>query len=270
VDIVDNVMNGEGIKGCELPDDIVDCHDTTAPAVSSVAPTDGAATVALDANVEASFSEAMAASRITEATFTLTLSGSDATPLAAAVSYEPATNKATLNPNVELQAGKTYSAKVKGGSVGVKDSVGNPLVADKVWSFTTLPPPLPTDTTAPRVTSTSPKHTATGVASSDTLTATFSEKMDPASITNSTFKLLKLNPDGSITQVTNVTVSLSTDGLVGTLNPFETSATLLEKSTTYRAVVTTGARDVAGNQLDQNTTTTTGLQQKAWYFTTSP
>jgi hypothetical protein len=145
VDIVDNVLNGEVIKGCELPDDIVDCHDTTAPAASSVAPTDGAATVALDTNVEATFSEAMDASRITGATFTLTLSGSGATPLAAAVGYDPATNKATLNPNVELQAGKTYTAKVKGGSVGVKDSVGNPLVADKVWSFTTLPPLLPTD-----------------------------------------------------------------------------------------------------------------------------
>jgi len=93
--------------------------------------------------------------------------------------------------------------------------------------------------------------------------------MDPASITNSTFKLLKLNPDGSTTQLTNVTVSLSTDGLVATLDPFGTSTTLLEQSTTYRAVVTTGARDVAGNQLDQNTTTA-GLQQKAWSFTVSP
>ena len=140
VEIVDNVMNGEGIKGCELPDDIVDCHDTTSPTVSSLSPTEGSATVALDANVEANFSEAIDASRLTEATFTLTLGGSGATPVAAAVSYDPTTNKATLNPNVELQAGKTYSAKVKGGSAGVKDSAGNPLVADKVWSFTTLPP----------------------------------------------------------------------------------------------------------------------------------
>jgi hypothetical protein len=45
-----------------------------------------------------------------------------------------------LKPNVALQAAKTYTAKVKGGSAGVKDSAGNPLVADKVWSFTTLPP----------------------------------------------------------------------------------------------------------------------------------
>jgi hypothetical protein len=44
VDIMDNVMNGEVIMGCELPDEIVHCQDTTAPTISSVAPADGAAT----------------------------------------------------------------------------------------------------------------------------------------------------------------------------------------------------------------------------------
>ena len=207
VDIVDNVLNGEGIRGCELPDEMVDCHDTTSPTLSSVAPTEGAATVALDANVEANFSEAMDASMITDATFTLTLGcGSDATPVVAAVSYDPTANKATLNPNTELQAGKSYSAKVKGGSAGVKDSAGNPLVADKIWSFTTTPPAPSIDTTSPRVICTVPKAGATGVAPSTNLTATFSEEMDPAYITNSTFKLFKVNPDGTQTQITNVTV----------------------------------------------------------------
>ncbi len=270
VEIVDNVMNGEGIKGCELPEDIVDCHDTTSPTLSSVAPTDGAATVALGANVEANISEAKDASTITDAIFTLTPGGSGATPVAAVVSYDPTTNKATLNPNAQLQAGKTYSAKVKGGSAGVKDSVGNPLVADKVWSFTTLPPPPSPETTSPRVTSTSPTHNATGVAPSANLTATFSEKMDRLSITKSTFKLFKLNPDGTQSQITNVSVSLSTDGLVATLDPFGTSTTThLARGTKYKGVITTGAKDVAGNQLDQNTTTA-GLQQKAWSFTVSP
>ena len=254
VKIVDNVLNGEMIKGCELPDEIVDCHDTTAPTVSSVAPTDGSATVALDANVEANFSEAMDASTITDASFTLTPGGSGATPVAAAVSYDPTTNRATLNPNAQLQAGKTYSAKVKGGSAGVKDSAGNPLAADKVWSFTTLPPPS-TDTTSPRVISTSPAHDATGVAPSSNLTATFSEKMDPASINTPTFKLFKVNPDGSTTQITNVIVSPSADGLMATLNPFGTSHDPLSRGTKYKAVVTTGAKDVAGNPLDQHPTT---------------
>jgi hypothetical protein len=57
---------------------------------------------------------------------------------------------------------------------------------------------------------------------------------------------------------------------VATLDPFGTSTTThLTSNTKYKAVVTTGARDVAGYQLDQNTTTTS-LQQKAWSFTVSP
>jgi hypothetical protein len=174
-----------------------------------------------------------------------------------------------LNPNVELQAGKTYTAKVKGGSAGVKDSVGNSMAADKVWSFTTTPPPPPTDTTSPRVLSTVPKAAATGVAPSSSLTATFSEKMDPASITTSTFKLFRVNADGTQTQITNVTLSKSTDGLKATLNPFGTSTTThLARGTKYKGVITTGARDVAGNQLDQ-IPTTAGLQMKAWSFMVS-
>jgi hypothetical protein len=110
---------------------------------------------------------------------------------------------------------------------------------------TTLPP---TDTTPPRVTSTSPKHTATGVVPSSNLTATFSERMMPSSITTSTFKLFKVNPDGSTTQITNVIVALNADGLVATLNPFGTSTTThLASGSKYKAVITTGVKDVAGN-----------------------
>jgi hypothetical protein len=123
------------------------------------------------------------------------------------------------------------------------------------------------DTLPPTVSSVTPANNATGVKRNTNLTATFSEKMDPLSITKSTFKLLKINTDGSTTQITNVTVIPSTDGLKATLNPFGTSTTLLAKSTKYKAVVTTGAKDVAGNPLDQNSTTS-GNQQKAWSFKT--
>jgi arylsulfatase A-like enzyme len=130
------------------------------------------------------------------------------------------------------------------------------------WATTT-----PTDTTAPRVTSTSPTANATGVAPSANITATFSEKMMASSINQTTFKLLKVNTDGSTTQITNVSVSLSTDGLKATLDPFGTSTTThLARGAKYKAVVTTGAKDLAGNRLDQNTTTTS-LDQKTWSFT---
>jgi hypothetical protein len=128
-------------------------------------------------------------------------------------------------------------------------------------------PPPPPPPTSPRVISTIPTAGATGVAPSSDLTATFSEKMDPASITTSTFKLFRVNPDGTQTQITNVTVSKSTDGLKATLNPFGTSTTThLARGAKYKGVITTGARDVAGNPLDQ-IPTTDGLQMKAWTFT---
>ena len=120
------------------------------------------------------------------------------------------------------------------------------------------------DTLKPHVSTATP--TGRGIARGTNLSATFSEKMDPLSITKSTFKLFKVKPDGSTTQITNVSVSLSTDGLMAKLNPFGTSSTLLAANTKYKGVITTGAKDEAGNQLDQNPTTT-GLQQKVWYFT---
>ncbi len=120
------------------------------------------------------------------------------------------------------------------------------------------------DTIKPRVSAATP--TGTGIGRGANVVATFSEKMGPASITKSTFKLSKVTSSGT-TQVTNVTVTLSSDGLKATLNPYGTSSTLLARNTKYKAVVTTGAKDLAGNALDQNPTTA-GNQQKSWTFTT--
>jgi hypothetical protein len=93
--------------------------------------------------VEAGFSEAMDPATINDATFTLTRQGST-TPVTAAVSYDAATNKAVLNPAQDLEGATPYTASVKGGVGGVKDLAGNPLDADKRWTFSTLdtsPPP---------------------------------------------------------------------------------------------------------------------------------
>jgi hypothetical protein len=42
----------------------------------------------------------------------------------------------------------------------------------------------------------------------------------------------------------------------------------LRSGVTYKAIVSTGAKDVAGNPLDQNSSTT-GSQQKVWLFAVS-
>ncbi len=125
------------------------------------------------------------------------------------------------------------------------------------------------DTTAPKVSAATPTGTGTtgtGIGRGTNVAATFSENMSPTSITKSTFKLFKVTSSGT-TQVTNVTVTLSSDGLKATLNPYGMSSTLLAARTKYKAVVTTGTKDLAGNRLDQNTTLT-GNQQKSWTFTT--
>src|SRR5215212_8435220 len=179
-------------KGKTFTDSGTDqCHgapgtaDTTAPTVSTVAPASGATGVATTANVEATFSEAMDASTISGSTFTLTKQGSTQ-PVAAQVSYDVATKKATLNPTADLEAGTTYTASIRGGASGVKDLAGNPLGADKAWSFTTAaaPPPPPQDTTPPETSidsgpsGTTKQNSASFTFSSNEANSTFECKLD--------------------------------------------------------------------------------------------
>jgi Bacterial Ig-like domain len=127
------------------------------------------------------------------------------------------------------------------------------------------------DTTAPKVDVVNPPEDPAqgteGVARNTNVTATFSEKMDPDTLSTSTFKLFKVNQNGATSRITPAPVRLSEDGLTARLNPFGSSDTRLNKSTKYKAVVTTGATDVAGNALDQDDARA-GNQQKVWYFTT--
>ena len=117
------------------------------------------------------------------------------------------------------------------------------------------------DTASPRVTSTIPTAGAPAVAPSSNLKATFSEEMMASSINGQSFKLFE---QGSTTRIAaTVRYEASTD--TATLDP----ANSLRKGNSYKAVISTGAKDAAGNPLDQNIATT-GLQQKTWLFTVSP
>jgi N-acetylglucosamine-6-sulfatase len=111
-----------------------------------------------------------------------------------------------------------------------------------------------------RVLSTTPKANATAVTPTTNLTATFSEEMMASSLTSKTFKLLQ---NGTTTKV-GAAVSYSPSTQTATLDPTGS----LKSGLTYKAIVSTGAKDVAGNPLDQNSSTT-GLQQKVWFFTVS-
>ena len=120
------------------------------------------------------------------------------------------------------------------------------------------------DTRHPRVIEVRPAEGATGVnptsgefSEGRKVVAFFSEDMKPSSA----MWAIKLYKNGSDTQE---------DGTMG-YNAAQRKVTLwppnpLERGVTYKAVVSTRAKDLAGNRLDQNPNRV-GLQPKVWYFT---
>jgi len=167
------------------------------------------------------------------------------------------------NPGVQF--GGASSDVYPGGEFSAWDGLDWSTRSDFELAFQTYVTP---DTTAPKVDSEKPAANGTeGVARNTNVTATFSERMDPDTLSTSTFKLFKVNKNGTTSRITNAPVKLSADALTAKLNPFGSSDTRLAKNTRYKAVVTTGATDVAGNALDQDDARA-GNQQKVWYFTT--
>ena len=110
------------------------------------------------------------------------------------------------------------------------------------------------DTTPPQVTAHAPASGASGVATNTTVTATFNENIDAATVNGTTFELR----DASNVQV-SATVSYSPGSRTATLQP----STSLAYSTAYTARVAGGAsgvKDPSGNALSADVT---------WSFTTA-
>jgi len=113
--------------------------DKTPPKVTSTTPANNAVGIAPGANVKATFSEPMQGSSVNTATFKLKKAGTT-TSLTATVTYDPATRRATLDPNNNLQSGVTYVATVTNGA---RDQASNSLDQDsttagnqnKSWKF---------------------------------------------------------------------------------------------------------------------------------------
>jgi len=212
--------------------------DVTAPTVTSTVPANTATGVSTNSNVTATFSEAMDPLTITTTTFTVK---QGATTIAGTVTYAGLT--AVFTPTTAFAAATLYTATI---TTGAKDLAGIALAANYVWTFTTGAGP---DTTRPTVTLTVPANLATGIATNTNVSATFSEAMNPLTITTLTFTLAK--------GATAVAGTVTYAGLTAVFNP----TTDLAVSTTYTATITTGAKDLAGNTLAVN---------KVWTFITSP
>lgn len=214
------------------------------PTVVSSNPADSAVGVPVTEPVTAVFGGMMDPATISTGTFTLTNNGIS---VPGTVSYDSAALTATFTPASQLAAGSTYIATITSGSGGVKDLAGNPLVPDKVWSFTTGS----TDLTPPTVTAQMPPDGAGNIAISAPATAVFSEAIDPATLSAATFILA----DGSGPLIGSVSYNAATRTAAFTPNA------PLANNSLYTATISTGVRGRSGNSL---------AQDKVWSFTTIP
>ncbi|MHC1708872.1 MAG: ice-binding family protein [Methanomassiliicoccales archaeon] len=206
------------------------------PMVISTIPASGATGFSINSRIAATFNMAMDQSTITGSTFFVK---QGATPITGNVTYSGVT--AVFAPSSDLAVSTVYNVTI---TTGAEDSSGTALASNFTWSFTTG---TTADITAPTVTLTVPVIAAMDVAIDGKVTATFSEGVDPSTITTTTFALKR--------GTTAVEGTVTYSGLKATFTPSED----IEYSTNYTATITTGVEDLAGNAM---------VSAHSWSFTT--
>ena len=204
------------------------------PSVTLVTPTTGSIGIGVNTAITATFSESVDELTINDSTFTLD------NGVTGTVTYAYDTKIATLTPHSYLAFSTTYTATI---TTEIKDLLGTNMASDYSWSFTTGEAP---DTTPPSVSNSSPSEGGTGVSVNAAITATFNEGIDSSTISSLTFSIAE--PIGNIVG----TVSYNSTNATATFTP----AYDLDYSTTYTATITTGVKDLAGNNMVSNYTWT--------------
>lgn len=204
----------------------------SAPAVILTDPAEGASDVMLNKAVTAVFSTAMNPATINAASFKL-MQG--ATPVAGAVSYAGTT--ATFTPAAAFLPNTVYSATI---ATLAKDMAGNAMIKDTTWSFATGVLPL--------ITITNPINGSVNVSIDAIVSATFSKKMNPLTISPLTFMLKR--------GTTAVAGAVSYKDMTATFTP----AAPLLNGVEYTATISAGVKDVSGKSIPSDST---------WKFSTA-
>lgn len=138
-----------------------------------------------------------------------------------------------FTPKNILPANTTFTFTVK---------AENGLNSEAIYTFSTG---TETDTTPPRVTSTSPAAGEVGFPANGTIIANFNEAIDPTSLTSSNFSISG-NPVGTLT-LTDQTAAFAPSTNFAFLTP-------------YIVVIRSGVKDLAGNRMSDS---------YSWVFSTS-
>ena len=226
----------------------------TLPATTVPGPTPG---LAPNSAITVTFTEAMNPATLNAASFTVTTPLPGVNPLGS-VSYAPSSHTVIFTPAAPLAANTTYTATL---TTAAEDLAGNQLAGNQaplpassnyVWTFTTTGAAV---TTAPAITHTFPANVATGVQLNASANATFSEAMNPLTLTTATFTVQASGtPLGS--PLPGV-LTYDSAAMIATFTP----AAILAPNTSYTATLT-GATSLTGGALQA------GLAPNPWTFTT--
>jgi hypothetical protein len=202
----------------------------SAPLVVSVSPANAATSVPVTSLLSATFNKAMNPTSLNTSSFTL--AGPGGAAVTGSVTYSGTT--ATFTPTTSLAASSMYTATI---TTGVTDTIGTTLANNFVWSFTTG--------NIPTVISTNPLNAAINVPINRRITATFSEAMNPATVTAAGVFALTVTTGGAVVPGTATYVAI--DNIV----IFSPTANLLPNKQ-YTATISTAAQSAGGNGLAAN------------------
>ena len=172
-----NVLSDMGVRA-PTPAAGLQLDPLGAPVVSSTVPANGATSVLPNAELSVRFDRELDPASVDDAHFTLTPSSGPS--LALDATLDNATKTVTLRSAVALEPFTAYTATV---GTGLTAWNGTPLAAPVSWSFTTGPG------TPPLLTTRTPAAGAVGVSTDSAVEAGFDRRLDPASVTASSFLL---------------------------------------------------------------------------------
>ena len=158
-------------------DVVVRLADVVAPSVSSTSPADGETGVDPGTAISIAFSEPMNPATLTGAFIVLR---NGATPVSAAVTVGGGNAAVLVSPSQPLAVNTLFTVAL----TGVKDTAGNALPATSV-TFRTASP----DVASPKVSSIDPANNSVGAGAAAPVTVTFTEAIDPATVTAASFRV---------------------------------------------------------------------------------
>ncbi len=238
-------QNVVGFGPLSAPSNSVTPTAPNGPQITSRVPDAGATGVAVNANVDVFFDQAMTANGFN--TGTVRLLNPAGAQIAATVAYSAANLRVRLNPSANLAQNTTYTVVLTGGATAIRSAAGVPLT-DTSWTFRTIAP------AAPLVTTTTPTDGATAVARGANILANFSQAV--TGVSGTTF-LLRNSATGTLVPAV---VTLNAAGTRATLNP----NAALPRNTVFTVTLTGGASAIRSLATGLPLATTT------WSFTSAP